>query len=125
MQKFQNILVIELFVQLYFSLQIRFFVKNSDRDFLDGHLISFESAEKDSSKSASSEYLIFVDFNYKEMFKLFLIVFNLMESDKTNEEEYPRILGQRCATIEFRLLADLLSTSLSFRTQSDSGQILN
>ena len=70
-QKFQNILVIELFVQLYFSLQIRFFVKNSDRDFLDGHLISFESAEKDSSKSASSEYLIFVDFNYKEMFKLF------------------------------------------------------
>ena len=48
-----------------------------------------------------------------------------MESDKTNEEEYPRILEQRCATIEFRQLAELLSTSLSFRMQSDSCSILN
>ena len=62
-QKFQYILVIEFFVQLYFPLQIRFVVQNFDRNFLDCHFISFENAEKDSSKSASSEYFAFVDFN--------------------------------------------------------------
>ena len=48
-----------------------------------------------------------------------------MQSDKTNVEEDLRILGQRFATIEFRLLADLLSTSLLFGMQSDPDLILN
>ena len=42
----------------------------------------------------------------------------------TNAEEDLRILGQRFATIEFRLLADLLSVSSLFRRQSDPGPIL-
>ena len=48
-----------------------------------------------------------------------------MQSDKTNAEEDLRNFGQRFVTIEFRPLADLLSISLLFRMQSDSGPILS
>ena len=62
----------------------------------------------------------------RKKFKFFCFKSNGdVQSDKTNAEEDLRNIGQRFATTEFRQLADLLSTSLSFRMQSDSGPILN
>ena len=110
--------MIQLFVQFYFPLQIIFLVEISDGDSLDGHLISFESTEKDSCKSASSEFLAFVDFkdiirNYKEMFKLFF-VFSRMEICKViklTREKIFEILGsdlQQLLSVSWRISYQLL-----------------
>ena len=105
--------MIELFVQLYFPLQIIFVFRNSDGDSLDGHLIFFEFAEKHNSKSATSEFLAFVDFNYKEMFKLFF-VFSRMEICKViklTREKIFEILGsdlQQLLSVSWRISYQLL-----------------
>ena len=62
----------------------------------------------------------------RKKFKFFCFKSNGdVQSDKTNAEEDLRIFGQRFATIEYRPLADFLSTSLLFGMQSETVSILN